>query len=107
MDNLTATNMTISRKLNSEEITNSLNNLGNSWAINTQAHLYKEYKTKDFKHAMSLANIISSIAEGKNQHPDLSISYTMLKVEIWSHDARGLTHDDFELASAIEGYIFI
>lgn len=88
--------------LTSEEIVHALNTLCRSWTVNQQGYLYKEYKTRNFKHAMSLANIIFLIAEKINHHPNLIISNTKLAVEIWSHDLGGLSQYDFKLASIID-----
>ena len=43
--------------------------------------------------------------EALNHHPDWSNTYNVLKIEISTHDADGVTEKDFKLAHAIEDII--
>ena len=42
-------------------------------------------------------------AEVMNHHPDIELSYGKVKVKLSTHDAKGLTTLDFELAKRIDG----
>ena len=88
--------------LNKEEINKLLELLGNDWQINQAGHLYKQYKFNDFMESMNLANKIAILAEQEAHHPDLTITWRMCKVEIWTHKINGLTESDFILAAKIE-----
>lgn len=60
------------------------------------------FKTNDFKSALTLANQIGEIADNINHHPDLTVSYGRLVVQIFTHSKGGLTEADFILAAKID-----
>ena len=64
--------------------------------------LAREFKFKNFKDALGLANRIGDLAESVNHHPDLHVAWGMLKVEIYTHKINGLTESDFVLAAKID-----
>ena len=88
--------------LTDKETNKLMTELNNSWLVNTQGHLYNEYKFDDFMQAMEFANKIAILAEEEQHHPDLLVSWGMCKVEIWTHKINGLTESDFILAAKIE-----
>lgn len=79
-----------------------LKQLPGDWKINTNAHLEKTYKFKNFQKSMDAANIIANIADKQQHHPDLYISWGKCAVEIWTHACNSLTENDFILAAKIE-----
>src|SRR3989344_7455175 len=64
--------------------------------------LARTYETKDFAEAMELANKIGVIAEEEGHHPDLTVSYGSLGVELTTHSIGGLSGNDFILAAKID-----
>lgn len=88
--------------LSKKEAKELLKQLQADWKINYSGHLYKRYKFKDFMAAMDAANKIASIAEKEYHHPNLTISWGRLLVEIWTHKINGLTESDFILAAKVE-----
>lgn len=82
-----------------------LSEIGGGWDINKSMHLYKEYKFNDFMSPMRFANKVAEIAEAEGHHPNLSISWGMLTVEIWTHKINGLTESDFILAAKIDAIL--
>jgi 4a-hydroxytetrahydrobiopterin dehydratase len=91
--------------LEQQEICKLLIQLKGGWKINNFGHLYKSYEFKDFMSAMEFANKIAIIAEQKTHHPNLTISYGMCAIEIWTHKIGGLTQSDFMLANKIEAIL--
>ncbi len=66
-------------------------------------------KSWDFPHfqaAMAFANAVAWIAEQQNHHPELRVTYTRCTVRWQTHDAQGLTHQDFAAAQALEKQLF-
>jgi 4a-hydroxytetrahydrobiopterin dehydratase len=49
-----------------------------------------------------MADLLPEPAEEMNHHPDLSVSWSEVKVSITNHAAGGLTEADFELAAKID-----
>ena len=63
----------------------------------------KTYGMKDFMAAVKLINQIAEIAEAEDHHPELHLSgYRKLLVELSTHAIKGLSENDFILASKIE-----
>lgn len=88
--------------LGPKEATDLLQNLQKEWAINSQGHLERAFLVKNFAKALHIANILGKIADEERHHPDLLVSYGILKVEIWTHKINGLTKSDFILAAKFD-----
>ena len=65
-------------------------------------HLSKQYAFKDFANAMAFANKIAAIAEAEGHHPDLTVSWGKVGVDLSTHAIGGLSENDFILAAKIE-----
>ena len=69
--------------------------------INDQ--LTKEFSFNDFVSALNFVNAIAEVAEAHNHHPDILIhSYKLVKVMLFTHDAKAITDKDHRLAEAID-----
>ncbi|KKI99268.1 4a-hydroxytetrahydrobiopterin dehydratase [Prochlorothrix hollandica] len=55
----------------------------------------------DFLEAIAFVNALVEPAETAGHHPDLTISYNQVTVVLTTHDAGGLTQNDFDLAQII------
>ena len=53
---------------------------------------------KDFRDALLYVNAVGYLAEQANHHPDISISWNKVTLNLVSHSAGGLTDKDFALA---------
>ena len=62
----------------------------------------KEFHFNDFKEAMEFVQHVGEEAERKHHHPDIFIRYNKVTLTLTTHDANGLTHEDFKLAKIIE-----
>lgn len=58
---------------------------------------------KDFIEAMNFVNRLVEPAEAAGHHPDISISYNKVTIDLTTHDAGGLTEKDFAMAAVISG----
>ena len=58
-------------------------------------------KFKDFVDAIAFVNQLVEPAESAGHHPDLAISYNKVTITLTTHDAGGLTANDFDLARII------
>ena len=52
-----------------------------------------------------VVNTVGHLAEAAWHHPDLTVSYAFVIVKLCTHDAKGITDKDFELATKIEQVI--
>jgi 4a-hydroxytetrahydrobiopterin dehydratase len=58
----------------------------------------RTFKFKDFTEAMRFVNRIAELAEKANHHPDIDIRWNKVTLALTTHDAGGLTENDFALA---------
>jgi len=64
--------------------------------------LVKDFRTRDFVSAVEFVNRITPIAEAQGHHPDLMVGWGKVRVQLWTHDAGGLTEKDYALATRID-----
>ena len=72
-----------------------------SWTLK-DGHLYKKFKFKNFVEAMKFVNEVADIAENEGHHPDFSVHYNRVEIELFTHAIKGLAENDFILAAKIE-----
>ena len=84
----------------SEEL---LKQLSPEWMLIDQCRmLARTFIFKDFKQALAFANKIGAIAEEEGHHPDLTVGYGNLGVELTTHAIGGLSENDFIVAAKID-----
>ena len=59
------------------------------------------FSFKDFVEAVEFVNKVVAPAETAGHHPDLYISYNKVTVSLTTHDAGGLTQQDFAMAKTL------
>ena len=65
----------------------------------------RKYKTHSWKGTLMAVNAVGHLAEAAWHHPDIALSYAWFEVKLTTHDAKGITDKDFELARKIEEVI--
>ncbi len=88
------------KKLSQREIQNKLPLL-NDWKTDGRA-IRKEWIFRDFSEAMKFINTVAELAEKYNHHPEIYNVYNRVTIRYTTHDADGLTEQDFLLASALD-----
>ena len=89
-------------KLNFEEISKYLSEL-NGWSVNdNQEMIFKKFKFNNFDKALKFTNKVGEIAEKEGHHPDISIGWGYCLVMAHTHAIKGLSVNDFILASKID-----
>ena len=63
--------------------------------------LRREFQFEDFVRAFGFMSAVALVAERMDHHPDWSNVYGRVIIELSTHDAGGLTDNDFRLAAAI------
>ncbi len=77
-----------------------------SWTLSSDGlSITKDVSFKDFKEALSFVNEVGEIAEIEGHHPDIYLFYGKVTLTLSTHNASGLTVNDFILASKIDGLI--
>jgi len=78
--------------------------LNPEWMLIDQCHmLARSFTFKNFKEALDFANKVGAIAEEENHHPDLTVGWGHVGVELTTHAVGGLSENDFILAAKIDG----
>tara|TARA_B100000242_G_C43029642_1_gene479577 strand:+ start:1145 stop:1516 length:372 start_codon:yes stop_codon:yes gene_type:complete len=65
----------------------------------------KVFKTHSWKGTLMAINTIGHLAEVAWHHPDLVVSYAFVEVKLMTHDKKGITDLDFELAKKIDNVV--
>ena len=92
-------------KLSLEDIENKLLEL-KEWNLNDNKEMiFKKFKFKNFKKALRFINLVGELAEEEGHHPDISLGYGYSLIMIHTHAIKGLSINDFILASKIDQII--
>ena len=67
--------------------------------------LSKNFKFKDFIESFSFITRIAMISEKMNHHPDITISYNSVHIDLTTHDINSISKNDIILARKIEELI--
>lgn len=65
--------------------------------------LERKYKFDDFAQSIAFVNRVASLAEAADHHPDISIKYNRVKLQLSTHSEGGVTEKDFALIAQIDG----
>lgn len=96
--------MTTDKIYSDDEVTAKLGAELPHWYLEN-GWIRRKYKTSGWKATLMVVNTIGHLAEAAWHHPDLSVSYAFVIVKLCTHDAKGITDKDFELATKIEQVI--
>ena len=73
------------------------------WSLIDGAQLLaKGFTFPNFKKTMEFVNKVADIAEEQGHHPDMTVSYGNVGVELMTHAIDGLSENDFILAAKID-----
>jgi len=77
---------------------------GTAWEVR-DSRLVLVVKKKDFAEAMAFVNRVAEVAEARNHHPDIAVSWDTVTLTQWSHSAGGVTQADVDLAREIAALV--
>jgi 4a-hydroxytetrahydrobiopterin dehydratase len=67
----------------------------------TATHVTRSFVFSDFKSAMAFAVEVGKLAEEDWHHPDLTIGWGRVAIDLSTHSISGLSENDFILAAKI------
>ena len=88
------------QRLTDVEVKQQLQSLSR-WQLK-DGRLHCELKFGSFVEAFGFLTSLALIAERMNHHPEIYNVYDRVRLELWTHDANGISPLDFELARAAE-----
>jgi len=65
-------------------------------------YLIKQFNFKNFIESQNFINKVAEISEKENHHPDIWFGWGYAKIKIFTHAIKGLSENDFILASKID-----
>ena len=68
----------------------------------SEASLIRNFRFSNFIEAFGFMTKIAIIADGMGHHPELTNSYSQLKIKLTTHDLGGISNLDLELAKKID-----
>jgi 4a-hydroxytetrahydrobiopterin dehydratase len=88
-------------KLTDREIQERLPELP-GWSV-VNGKLHREYKFADFTYAFGFMATAAPSIEKMNHHPEWLNVYNRVTVDLTTHDAGGISRQDFDLALLLDG----
>ena len=90
-------------KLNPEQVEAKIAELP-QWSLNGES-LQRTFNFDDFVAAIAFVNRVADLAESMQHHPDIMIRYSKVTLTLTTHDASGLTENDFSFAHASDNFV--
>ncbi|HYC23561.1 MAG TPA: 4a-hydroxytetrahydrobiopterin dehydratase [Candidatus Bathyarchaeia archaeon] len=87
-------------RLSDEEVARRLGAL-DGWSV-AAGKLHRELRFRDFVEAFGFMASAALVAERMNHHPEWSNVYSTVRIDLVTHDAGGITENDFKLAAAFD-----
>ena len=72
------------------------------WSLE-DGKLFREFNFPSFVEAFGFMASVAIIAEKQNHHPEWFNVYNKVRIHLTTHDAGGISENDFALASSING----
>jgi 4a-hydroxytetrahydrobiopterin dehydratase len=69
----------------------------------TGSTIARTFQFKTFPAAIKFVNDVARSAEKANHHPDIDIRWNKVKLALTTHDAGGLTENDFKMVGIFDG----
>jgi 4a-hydroxytetrahydrobiopterin dehydratase len=70
------------------------------WSVE-DGRLTRTFRFGNYHQTIAFVNLVAWIAHQEDHHPDLEVGYGHCRVSYSTHDAGGLTHNDFICAARI------
>lgn len=72
------------------------------WDVQNNKVISKTFSLKTFREAIDFVNQAAHLAEQEQHHPDIHIRYKKVTLELTTHAIKGLSENDFIMASKID-----
>jgi 4a-hydroxytetrahydrobiopterin dehydratase len=88
------------QKLTAEALKTALQDLP-SWSIQHEK-LHREYRFPDFAHAFGFMAAAAIEIDKRDHHPEWLNVYNRVTIDLTTHDSKGITQKDVDLAHLLE-----
>ena len=77
--------------------------INDQWQFQKKAALIsRSFKFKNFSKTMFFVNAVAQIADQQGHHPDVQFGYNYCQLSFTTHEAKGLTINDFICAKKVD-----
>jgi len=73
-----------------------------TWEVKENKRIEKTFKFKTFLEGIYFVDRVANLAEVEGHHPDIIIRYHKVTFELTTHNIKGLSENDFIMASKID-----
>jgi uncharacterized protein len=88
--------------LSQQEAQELLSQISADWKIVDGKELYRQFSFDSFSSSMEFVNKIAALAEEEDHHPDITINYKKVTIQLTTHAIGGLSENDFIMAAKTE-----
>ena len=88
--------------LSSDQVEVLLRELDPAWTFADNIKIERIYNFDDYQGVIGFANQVASLAEEEGHHPVMTLFFSKVKVELWTHAILGLSENDFIHAAKID-----
>lgn len=89
--------------LNDQEVEGYLSSINPAWRqLTDKPIIIRTFKFKSFSKTMFFVNALAYMADQQGHHPDVEFGYNYCKVKFTTHEAGGLTVNDFICAKKVD-----
>jgi 4a-hydroxytetrahydrobiopterin dehydratase len=88
-------------RVEGEELARLHGELSPDWRIEG-SRMRRRLRFPDFVRAFGRATQVGLVAEAEGHHPDMTVGWGYLEIELSTHAIRGLSRNDFILAAKID-----
>ena len=64
--------------------------------------IIRKFEFTDYATTIAFMNKVAELAEEEGHHPVMHVSFSRLRIELWTHAILGLSENDFILAAKID-----
>lgn len=90
------------KPLTPDKISEYMKAVDPQWQVVEDKSIKRKYKFKDFKESMDFVVRVANLAESEGHHPDITINYNKVILELTTHAIGGLSENDFIMAVKID-----
>lgn len=72
------------------------------WTLHDNTSIMRGYEFSDFAQAVTFVNQVARLAQAAGHYPDMDIRTSRVVITLTTHELRGLTQKDFDLARECE-----
>ncbi|WBU59779.1 4a-hydroxytetrahydrobiopterin dehydratase [Paracoccus albus] len=93
------------KKLGPEEVQENLKQLDGWTLADDGGAISRRFGFKGFLKAVEMANLAAWLGNKQDHHPDISFGFGYCEVQFSTHDAGGLTKNDFICAARLDALL--